>query len=247
MRRTVDLTVQQPLSLTTNAIICEGQTYALPWGTIVSSGGVYRDTLHYTTGCDSIRRTVNLTVQRIVLSTSNAIICQGQLYTLPWGTIVNRAGVYRDTLKYIGGCDSVRRIVNLIVQPVSTTITNAIICDGEQYTLPWGAMAGITGIYRDTLHYISGCDSLRRTINLAVKTTFTSSFNISICAGKSYVLPSGASINKTGIYMDTLRFLTGCDSLRVRVSLVVTAAAIISTTKSICSDETYMLAMGRGC
>jgi hypothetical protein len=138
IRKIVNLTVQAPVQQVLNPIICAGQTYTLPWEAVINTAGVYRDTLHYTTGCDSIRRTVNLIVQAPPSSvTTNSIICAGQTYTLPWGTIVNATGIYRDTLHYTTGCDSIRRIINLTVQSAADLTLNPVICQGATYTLPW--------------------------------------------------------------------------------------------------------------
>jgi gliding motility-associated-like protein len=245
IRRIVNLTVQSSTLQTTNPVICAGQTYALPWGTIVNAAGVYRDTLHYTTGCDSVRRIVNLIVQSSTLQTTNPIICAGQTYTLPWGTIVNTAGVYRDTLHYTTGCDSLRRTVNLTIQTAATTTTtNPVICAGQTYTLPWGAVVNTSGVYRDTLHYTTGCDSIRRVVNLTVQPAALVTTSPVICQGASYTLPWGTVVNTAGIYRDTLHYTTGCDSVRRIVNLQVTAAAASITNATICSGENYTLPWG---
>lgn len=242
--RTVNLTVQSATSQTTDAIICEGQSYPLPWGVTVNSSGIYRDTLHYISGCDSIRRTVNLTVQLLTVETINPVICAGSSYTLPWGSVVNSPGIYRDTLHYISGCDSIRRTVNLTVQTFSSVSSSALICAGQSYTLPWGAIATSTGIYRDTLRYTSGCDSIRQTVNLTVQSPTIVSFNPAICPGGSYVLPWGPVVHAAGVYSDTAHYTTGCDSVVRRVTLRVTSAALYSVDAAICAGETYTLPWG---
>src|SRR5204862_7307255 len=126
--RTVDLTVQSATLQTTNPIICAGQTYTLPWGPVVSATGIYRDTLHSTTGCDSIWRTVNLTVQSATFQTTNAAICSGQTSTLPWGLLVSTSGIYRDTLHYTTRSHSIRRTVHLPLQSPTLQTTNAPPC-----------------------------------------------------------------------------------------------------------------------
>ncbi len=248
LRRTVNLTVQAALSSTTNATLCSGQTYTLPWGTVVNATGVYRDTLRYSiTNCDSLRRTVNLTVQVALSSTANATICAGQTYMLPWGTVVNTSGVYKDTLRYaVTNCDSLRRTVNLTVQTSQTTTTNATICAGQTYTLPWGTVVNAAGVYKDTLHYaITNCDSVRRTVNLAVQAALSSSTNATICAGQTYTLPWGTVVNTNGVYKDTLRYsITNCDSLRRTVNLTVQTALSSTTNATICAGQTYSLPWG---
>ena len=245
--RIVNLTVQTSTTTTTNASICAGQTYTLPWGAVVSAPGVYRDTLRYTiTNCDSLIRVVNLTVQTATTVTTNAAICFGQTYTLPWGLVVSATGIYRDTLHYaITNCDSLIRIVNLTVQTAITLATNANICAGQTYTLPWGMVVSTQGIYRDTLHYsTTNCDSLRRIVNLTVQTATTLTTTARICAGQTYTLPWGTVVSAPGVYMDTLYYSTGCDSLRRTITLQVTAAVTSNVNATICSDQTYTLPGG---
>ncbi|MEP6673760.1 MAG: gliding motility-associated C-terminal domain-containing protein [Ferruginibacter sp.] len=244
IRRTVNLFVQNPTAIAANASICAGQTYTLPWGAVVNTTGTYRDTLHYTTGCDSVRRAVNLTVQNFSVLNSTANICAGQNYTLPWGTVVSTAGVYRDTLRYVTGCDSVRKSVTITLNTASATSVNASICAGQNYTLPWGAVVNTAGVYQDTLHYLTGCDSLRRTVNLTVQNSATNITTASICAGQNYILPGGGTANATGVYRDTLHYSTGCDSIRRVVNLTVLNYAVITTGANICAGQNYTLPSG---
>jgi gliding motility-associated-like protein len=61
----------------------------------------------------------------------NAAICAGDTYTLPWGTITNKAGIYQDTVRTANGCDSLVRLVNLAVNPmpiVSVSKSNDVDC-----------------------------------------------------------------------------------------------------------------------
>lgn len=244
LQRIVKLRVQTYTPQFSSVTICAGSSYTLPWGTVVNTTGLYRDTLHYLTGCDSIIRMVNLTVQNFSTQVTNPVICEGSTYILPWGAIVSTAGIYHDTLHYTSGCDSIRRTVSLTVQNAIAATTNANICGGETYILPWGAVVNATGIYRDTLHYITGCDSIRRTVNLTVQSVTSQMTNAAICQGATYVLPWGAVVSAAGIYRDTLFYATGCDSVRTTVNLQVTAAAVSTVNATICSGEVYILPWG---
>jgi gliding motility-associated-like protein len=243
--RIVDLTVQSSVTITLNPIICSGQTYSLPSGIIVSSTGIYTDTARYTTGCDSLYTTVNLTVLPASTISTNSTICSGQTYTLPWGTVVSTSGIYRDTLRYTNGCDSIYRIVDLAVQSASSSISNPAICAGQTYTLPWGTVVSTSGIYRDTLQYISGCDSLYRIITLTVQSASTINLNPVICSGQTYTLPWGTVVNISGTYRDTLRYVnTGCDSTYRIINLTVQSATTTTLNPIICSGQTYTLPWG---
>ncbi len=244
---TIDLVIQTNATQTINANICNGQTYSLPWGAVVTTPGIYRDTLKYTsTNCDSIYRIVNLTVQTAITQITDANICSGQNYTLPWGQVVNTAGTYRDTLYYLTGCDSLYRTVNLSIQTPQTDSNSVTICSGQSYTLPSGTIVSAPGIYRDTLFYTTGCDSLYRITNLTVQSTQTILTTDTICAGQTYTLPWGTIVTATGIYTDTLRYsITGCDSVYNTVDLTVLSSAIsITSNATICSGQTYTLPWG---
>jgi len=58
--------------------LCEGNTYTLPWGAVVNSSGTYRDTLRTAMHCDSVVRTIIITVYQppvVTISKSNDVDC----------------------------------------------------------------------------------------------------------------------------------------------------------------------------
>lgn len=231
----INLTVQTTSTLNITTSVCAGQSYTLPWGKVVNTSGIYRDTLRYISGCDSVYRTVTITVLTPqVAPTVNAVTCAGQSYTLPWGAVVTSPGTYRDTIRYTGtGCDSIRRTVVLTVQSAQSTNTSVTICQGKAYTLPWGTIATSTGIYRDTLRYsTTGCDSLYRIVQVNVTAAAVSFTNASICFGENYTLPWGRLVTAAGIYRDTLRNVLGCDSLVKTVTLQVNPQPTATINKS---------------
>ena len=87
-------------------------------------------------------------------SNSTVSICSGQGYTLPWGVTVTTSGIYRDTIRYAAGCDSLRQSVNVSFATAASTTLAASVCSGQTYTLPWGMIASASGTYRDTLRNI---------------------------------------------------------------------------------------------
>ena len=109
---TITITVHPVGTSTTNTAICPSQ---LPYtwnGNTYNAAGTYTVTLTGTGGCDSIA-TLNLTVQDVLTSTTNAAICTSQLpYT--WnGNTYNAAGTYTVTLTGAGGCDSIATLILL--------------------------------------------------------------------------------------------------------------------------------------
>src|SRR5690606_9179490 len=100
--------------------------------------GVYQDTLKYQSGCDSLITTVDLSLNSITRIDQKMIICAGEKYTLPTGKIVSTSGIYNDTLKYSGGCDSLVTVLDLTIKKLKDTVLNYSICEGQTFTLPWG-------------------------------------------------------------------------------------------------------------
>ncbi|RYZ53048.1 MAG: PKD domain-containing protein, partial [Sphingobacteriales bacterium] len=242
--RTVSVTVKTFTVQSSKAVICSGQAYTLPWGATANISGIYRDTLRYRSGCDSVQRSVDVTVQDLRVDSKADTICAGSFYTLPWGTSVSSPGIYRDTLRFASGCDSVRRTVQLYVQGKAEQTQNAVICEGSSYTLPWGVVASSQGLYSDTLRSQKGCDSLIRKVTLTVKAITREANTITICSGRNYTLPWGGVVTSPGIYRDTIRYQNGCDSLVRSIDLRVTAPAANVSNVSICSNERYTLPWG---
>lgn len=226
-------------------VICIGDSVKLPSGRFVKSSGKYADTVRAVSGCDSLVTSLDLTVQGSTSNTLNAFICEGQTYRLPSGKIVNASGLYRDTLRYSTGCDSSITILNLTRYDVTATSQSITLCKGSSYTLPSGRVVSTTGTYRDTLRYPSGCDSLRFTLQLTVKASVTDSASITLCSGQVYTLPSGKTVNATGLYRDTLRGSTGCDSLVTHLNLTVRDVVVRTVSAFFCQGENYRLPSGK--
>lgn len=92
-----------PNNSTINESICQGQTFQLPNGEIVSSADTYVVNLTSESGC-TYTITVNLTVNPNLSSTVNASINAGESYTLPDGNVVSQAGQYVTVLQTQNGC-----------------------------------------------------------------------------------------------------------------------------------------------
>jgi gliding motility-associated-like protein len=243
--RVIDLRTNAATTESFTANICPGQTYSLPWGIMVSSPGVYTDTIHGQAGCDSVIRKVDLFVGTTLRDTTDAGICKGQNYTLPSGTIVQAAGVYKDTLRSSGGCDSVIHVIRLSEKQTTTVTTGIAICPGGSYSLPWGGTVTTPGVYRDTIPYRDGCDSLIRVVDLSVDTTVGKQTTAaSICPGQPFTLPWGAVVTAPGQYSDTVRSQGGCDSLIQVVELTSPTLSTQTINASICTGESFTLPWG---
>jgi gliding motility-associated-like protein len=243
---TYTISVQSSRTETLAATICQGATYTLPSGRVISVAGQYRDTLRSNLGCDSVITVVQLTVTMPSVQNRTATICAGSSFTLPGGRTVSSAGTYRDTLRSTTGCDSIVFITQLGVQQPVAQVLTASICAGASYTLPSGRQVSSASTYRDTLRSARGCDSVRYTITLQVDAVQQLSQNISLCSGQSFTLPaSGRSVSAAGIYRDTVRSISGCDSLITTYTISVQSSRTETLTATICQGATYTLPSGR--
>ncbi|MEI2747420.1 MAG: hypothetical protein V9E88_01505 [Ferruginibacter sp.] len=162
---TLNLTVNNTLTSTTDITICSNQ---LPysWNSqTYNAAGTFNVTLTSTSGCDSIA-TLNLTVNNTLTSTTDVTICSNQLpYT--WNSqTYNAAGTYNVTLTSTAGCDSIATL-NLTVNNTLTSTTDITICS-NQLPYSWNSQTyNAAGTYNVTLTSTSGCDSIA-TLNLTV-------------------------------------------------------------------------------
>lgn len=224
--------------------ICSGKSYKLPSGVVVSATGIYKDTLRSIGGCDSLITTVNLSLLTSVNKTISTVICSGQSYMLPSGTIVHTAGIYNDTIRSIGGCDSIITTVNLSLLNGINKTKSAVICSGQSYVLPSGTIVSSAGIYKDTIRSTSGCDSIITTVSVSLLSPIVKSINVTICNGQTYILPSGNAINVSGVYKDTVKSFSGCDSIITTATLNVIIPQFKNITASVCNGQSYILPSG---
>lgn len=225
------LSIKQPSSSNTNAVICQGETYHFN-GMALSISGTYQDTLTGVSGCDSIAY-LRLTVNQPTYSTITAVLCGTRIYNFN-GRTISSAGTYTDTLRNSSGCDSIVTL-NLSTAAAVTYAYSAAICAGSFYNFN-GRIITTSGSYFDTIQASGGCDSVV-ILHLIVNQTTGSSITTSVCAGHSYSF-GGRSLTTSGIYYDTLNNSHGCDSI-ITLNLTVKPAITTSISAAICSGRTY--------
>lgn len=205
---TLALSVVSFLSTPIAVTLCPGA--AVPFaGQIITTPGVYRDTLQSAGGCDSI---VTLTVDTapIVYHSVGAVLCAGR--TLHFGTyVIATAGTYIDTFTSGRGCDS---IVTLTVTGASGTAASLSqsICEGRIFHYH-DLNISAAGTYLDTLVNAAGCDSIV-TLNISMLSTPVDSFSAIVCTGGAYTF-GGRQLYTSGIYRDTTAASNGCDSISI--------------------------------
>jgi len=89
------------------------------------------------------------------------------------------------------------------------------------------------GQYRVDINY--GNCIIKDTINiLGYPAPLTETRDTSICAGNTFLLPSGLEVNSAGTYRDTLEYAGGCDSLIRIVNLSIRAVPHIGNDTAVC-------------
>lgn len=161
---TVNLTINNPSSITINPTACESFTSPSGMHTWTTSG-TYTDVIPNAAGCDSVI-TINLTINNSSSTTVSHTACES--FTSPSGMYIwTSSGVYFDTIPNAVGCDSLITFNLTILTPSTSSITEDVC---ESFTSPSGKYTWTTsGTYYDTIPNAVGCDSMI-TINLTVNT-----------------------------------------------------------------------------
>ena len=233
-----NLTVRAKSYTIQNKNLCIGQSFTLSNGRVITSNGIYKDTIPNI--CDSIIE-YRLSFLSNITTNQNPTICKGKSFTLPKGNIVSVSGIYRDTLRASFGCDSIV-ITNLTVTNPTPFNNNVTICSGKTFTRPNGNIVSTAGVYYDTIKAPNTCDSIVIT-NLTVTPYLQSAQTSTVCLGKSFVLPGGRSVSQNGIYKDTIRNNFGCDSI-ITTNLTITNPIPFTNTVAICDGQSYTLPNG---
>ena len=126
------------------------------------------------------------------------------------GVMYDTSGLYVDTLQSIGGCDSIATLDLTINESYDDVVDTLYRCVGDSALLA-GSYQTVSGVYVDTLQSASGCDSIVST-TLIVDTVVYSTTDLELCYGDS-ALFGGVMYDTSGVYVDTLSSVSGCDSI----------------------------------
>jgi gliding motility-associated-like protein len=162
-------------------------------------------------------------------------ICQGDVFTVGSNNYV-ASGLYVDTLLSFEECDSIVT-TNLTVREGNVIQQSVRICAGESFQVG-NSVYTTAGQYRDSLTNVFGCDSIVFT-NLGINPTFSTSQDISICAGESLQV-GGNTYTVAGTYIDTLETIFGCDSI-ITTNLSVSDAIITNLSIEICEGASFQV------
>lgn len=225
------LSVNPISTVNVRASICEGTQYDLN-GTLLATGGTYRDTLRTYQDCDSII-ILTLEVRPRKFFDFPAAICDGDVYDFN-GRNLSITGVYLDTVLSSINCDSVITL-NLQVNPVKVTNLRDTICEGDTFNFIGQAITQ-PGNYSRVLTTYLDCDSTVN-LNLTVLAKSFTTFAAEICEGERFDF-NGVFYSQTGNYLDTLPNYLDCDSI-ITLNLNVLPRQRVGITGEICDNETY--------
>jgi gliding motility-associated-like protein len=227
----LDLIVNETFSTQLDISICENEFFVFAGDTLTAPGS-YRDTMSLSTGCDSVV-ILELEVLDTFITQLSGSVCAGEC--VDFGGLPRCAsGVYVQNLIAENGCDSTV-FLDLLVRDTFRTQLSTSICAGEAYDF-LGMMISEEGVYQQTLTASNGCDSTLL-LDLTVLDTFRTSISQSICANETYDF-LGTILTESGLYLDTLSTVEGCDSI-IELELMVLDTFQTFLQASICKGEVY--------
>jgi hypothetical protein len=125
------------------------------------------------------------------------------------GQTFSTGGSYQVVLLGSGtDCDTLVNLT-LSVLPTQTSIS-ATTCSNQPYGFD-GQNLNLSGVYRDTLFNILGCDSVV-TLNLTVRPAYSQTISVVNCPGTSYNFGNQV-LTTSGTYFNAFSTLGGCDSV----------------------------------
>ena len=219
--------------------LCAGETLTWRGKTIADAGTYeYRKAGVAPNGCDSIYR---ITVDKIVTEykSTDQTVCYGEPVLFNGKTYNNRPvgqQVLLDTLKSIGGCDSVYLRLNLTVGQRYYDSVKVVEC--ERYVWPLnGQTYTHSGIYRENLASIDGCDSVC-VLNLTINDAYEFYETYDILTTQLPFTVHEYTYTAAGTYNRTFTTVGGCDSI-YHITLNVHPVVLPKDTlhKTVCEAE----------
>lgn len=210
-----ELTVMPLQIVIADALLCAGDSIfaAGAWQTV---SGSYFDTFP-SSPCDYVVITSVYFQPPVPVDTTELFFCAGDSFFAA-GAWHHTEGFYPDTFPAGIGCDTV--VVTHAVRRPSFAVSAAeVICAGDSVFVG-GAFQHTAGMYYNHFTASNGCDSIVMT-DLRVIAASAHEDTAVIAAGDSIYL-GGRWQTEAGIYADTLRSVSGCDSIVVTNLIVIT-------------------------
>jgi hypothetical protein len=180
--------------------------YKSPAGKIYTANGVYIDTLINQNNCDSIiitKLTIGSNFDSIEITSCDSYYLKGNN---KW---VTQSGIYIDSFKNKNGCDSLIKtnisINSSFNKTIDTTACNLFIMPSSQRAITQ------SGTYIDSFKTIFGCDSIYQW-QVSIRKPTHDTFKAATC-DSFYLSSSNRWVTASGMYLDSLQSMNGCDSL----------------------------------
>ncbi len=229
--------------------ICQSELKTYTWhGQQPQASGVYYDTTHYAlTGCDSAYYELHLTVHPTLYHHFDMTVCEQELPIAILGdTIIRTVGVYDHSRRYqsvLTGCDSIVTAHVTVHAATDAPVEYDTVCVSEMSNYTWrrGQKPQSAGIYRDTIYYTSGCDSIRYTLHLTVNPVLTSDSVYEMCEQDLPYVWLDTTYNTAGSFTRSTTLtsqVTGCDSI-VTLHLTVHPTERAVSTVTMCREMTW--------
>ncbi len=186
--------------------ICQGDSIFLD-GAFRFNSGIFIENLQAISGCDS---TVihDLSISPVFVNEEIITLCTGDGIWIN-GAYETNNGIYTQVLSTVNGCDSLQ-IINLIFMEELFSFSEVTLCEGEGYEVG-GIYQVDEGVFYDTLMTVSGCDSIVG-VSLQIVNDYVTIEEYHICHNEELEV-NGTIVETTGIYIDSLQTVEGCDSL----------------------------------
>ena len=244
---TYTVTVLEVSASDTVAYVCQDETvYEWHGQTIELTLDVteVKDTLKNSVECDSI---ITLTINRIVPvveDTEHATFCENDTYEwIGHNMTLDEGGIYYDTIRSVGGCDSLYYTLDLRMLTVKDSVERDTIAAEELPTFMWHDQPYVEGqaIYYDTLRYPdTQCDSIRFELHLAAITRAEKEIEETVCAGSIYQgrLTEHVITEETE-WIDSLRVGEGLDITDSLYHYIISVYELATgdTTAYVCQDD----------
>ncbi len=125
--------------------------------------------------------------------------------------------------------------INIDVLPILPTTVTTTICSNE---LPYnwnGKVLDTSGIYKDTLTTVAGCDSIV-TLTLEVAPEYRDTIPMTVCINQLPLNWNGMQINSDGYFKYASTSIAGCDSI-VTLNLEVVPELRDTVSMTICNNQ----------
>ncbi len=227
-----------------DTVICQGDPAILLDGILVNTAGPRPYTFTDSNGNDSLGM-INVIVLAPILESDSKEICYGESFLGQ-----TTSGTFRDTVRYVNGCDSLITSYNLIVfSKIDTTYRDTVIlCPLDPYVKE--TPAGIINIVNDPqsnkteekefLVYpsIDGCDSIVYSHIIFYK-DYMSSVEATICE-EPFLTDDGQILTEAGAYPVVYMSEYGCDSTII-INLEVGKSTTRDTVFKLCDGQSIFL------